>query len=261
VNDGPNRACGTSQTAWAAVERLEPRALFSAAIAAAMSAGVDLAAQFVNRPLHLATAHAAPRSTGTIKLRLTNTGNTPETQRLNARFYISTNTRLDSTDLPAGTAKRWYVSLQPGGSKIVIGTVVVPGGIDPGSYFLLAAVKESTGQTILVDQPLTLTHARQHQQPNNEDQSCQESAINCVDSGYDTNDSCSPPAPTDNGSTPQPQAPSTATTAPATQPADNTSQPPAAAPTDDGGDDSNAPTEAPDTPDSGDIGDVGDAFC
>ena len=152
---------------------------------------------------------------------------------------------------------------KPYGSKTATPppSAATPGGIDPGSYFLLAAVKESTGQTILVDQPLTLTHARQHQQPNNEDQSCQESAINCVDSGYDTNDSCSPPAPTDNGSTPQPQAPSTATTAPATQPADNTSQPPAAAPTDDGGDDSNAPTEAPDTPDSGDIGDVGDAFC
>jgi hypothetical protein len=105
--------------------------------------GPDLTAVFVSGSL---PATVVPGETGTIKIRVTNSGNTLAAGVITNGLYLSLDTILDSSDLPVtlrGGLAKSSIHLKPGQSATLTGTYAIPAGIPLASYYPLVWVNQT----------------------------------------------------------------------------------------------------------------------
>ncbi len=91
-------------------------------------------------------AVVAPGETGTIKVQLTNQGNTIASGTITNALNLSLDTLLDSADVSVaihGSLARVAVHLQPGKSETLTGTVAIPQNFSLASYYFLISLNHT----------------------------------------------------------------------------------------------------------------------
>jgi hypothetical protein len=180
---------------------------------------------FAGSPIKVGLDTSGDDGSGTVSLRIINTTADTLHGPVTADIYLSTSKQLNSAAQAVGTLNR-TITVPPGRSRLIRGTVTIPASTDFGTYHLLAELRSPAGvptPAIFATQLITIDQGPDTSTLDN---------TNPIDTGGDDGgfgeEATSSPAPTtqDNGeSTTQPTA-----TQPTTDPGDIGG--------DDGGDDS-----------------------
>jgi hypothetical protein len=105
--------------------------------------GPDLVSTYVSGSM---PATAVPGETGTIRVKVTNQGNSLASGLITNGLYFSVDTTLDSSDLPVamkGNLAKTNVHLNPNQSTILTGTYTVPAGIPLATYYPLVWIDQT----------------------------------------------------------------------------------------------------------------------